>query len=137
VRVLLTRASCAALALAACAWFALGIRQSSDLNHATAIVSGLTGQIKLSPAQARSANSLLSSAGVLNPDLQVDVLRARVALLTDDRASAKRILLSVVRREPMNLDAWYGLATSATDGATVSRALARLAQLEPKVRPAP
>jgi predicted Zn-dependent protease len=133
----LVRASSAALALVACAWFALGIRQSSEVNHATAIVSGLNGQRKLTADQARHANSLLSSAVVLNPDLQVDVLRARVALLTDDRASAKRILVSVVRREPMNLDAWYGLATSAQDGATVTMALAHIAQLEPRVRPAP
>jgi hypothetical protein len=134
---LLVRATCISLAVVVCAWFALGIRQARDIDQATAIVSGLTGQSKLTPEQARRASSLLSSAGVLNPDSQVDVLRARVDLLRNDRSSAKRILLGVVAREPMNLDAWYGLATSAKDGVTVTLALGHIAQLQPKVRPAP
>jgi hypothetical protein len=131
----IARVSCIAFAVVLCAWFALGIRQAHEIDQATAIVSGLNGQGKLDPAAASRARSLLSSAGVLNPDLQVDVLRARVALLTNNRASATRILLGVVHSEPMNLDAWYGLATSAQSGATISLALSRIAQLEPKTRP--
>jgi hypothetical protein len=131
------RAFSLSLALVLCAWFALGIRQASDTSQATTIVSGLFGQHGLGRAQAGHANSLLHSASVLNPDAQVEVLRARVALLRGDRARAKRILLAVVHSEPMNIDAWYGLATSAKDQPTVLRSLDRIAQLAPKKRRAP
>ena len=93
------------------------------------MVQGLNGQNRLTAAQAAEANSLLDSAGTLNPDRTVDVLRARVALLSNDRARATRILVGVLAAEPDNLDAWYGLATSATDGPTISRALGHIAQL--------
>jgi hypothetical protein len=132
----LARAAGVVLAVLACAWFALGIRQAHELDGASKIVLGLTGQQQLTAARANHADALLSSAKTLNPDQTVEVLEARVDLLRNDRAGAKRILLGVVRREPMNLDAWYGLATSARDGATVNLALSRIAQLEPKV-PAP
>jgi hypothetical protein len=131
------RASSVGLALVVCAWFVLGIQQAHDTNRVTAIVSGLFGQRELRPAQASRANSLLNSAQVLNPDAQVDVLRARVALLRGDRARAKRILIDVLRREPMNIAAWYGLATSAKDQPTVLLALGRIARLAPKTRRAP
>jgi predicted Zn-dependent protease len=123
---------CAAVIV--CAWFALGIRQAHDISRATTVVGGLNGQTRLTAAQAREANSLLNSAATLNPDRTVEVLQARVALLRGDRAQAKRILLGVLASEPDNLDAWYGLATSASDSATINHALARIAQLEPKPR---
>ena len=125
----IARVLIACLGILACAWFALGIRQAHDINRVTTIVGGLTGQQRLSAAQAAHANSLLDSAGGLNPDRTVDLLRARVALLRDDRPAATRILLGVVKSEPDNIDAWYGLATSASNPHTVSRAIARIAQL--------
>lgn len=124
------------LALAALvvgAWFALGVREAHEINRATSIVGGLNGQHKLTAAQAAQARSLLSSASVLNPDRQVDVVRARVALLRNDRPLAVRILRGVVRAEPDNLEAWYGIATSASSGATVNAALAQISKLQPVV----
>lgn len=116
--------------LAACAWFAVGIRQAHDVDRVTTVVSGLQGQKRLTVAQADRADSLLDSAAVLNPDRTVQVLRARVALLSGHRSLAKQILLRVVAAEPDNIDAWYGLATSASDSATVNRALAQIARLD-------
>jgi predicted Zn-dependent protease len=119
----------ACFGVAACAWFVLGIGQAHDIDHVSSTVGGLTGQQRLTAQQASHASSLLDSADTLNPDRTVDLLRARVALLRGDRPEAKRILLGVVRAEPNNIDGWYGLATSASDGATVQRALSHIAQL--------
>ncbi len=71
--VVIVRSVLAVLALVCCAWFALGVRQSHDLAAANAIVSA---QGKPTPAQARRVNSLLDSASTLNPDQQVNILRA-------------------------------------------------------------
>jgi predicted Zn-dependent protease len=120
--------ACGCLVVAA--WFVLGARQAHDINQVTNVVSGLNGQQRLTAAEAAHANSLLDSASKLNPDSTVDVLRARVALLSGNRVLATRILDGVVKREPDNLDAWYGIATSATDGAVVDRALGHIAHLE-------
>jgi predicted Zn-dependent protease len=125
----IARVLIACLGVLACAWFVLGIHQAHDTDRVTAIVGGLTGQQRLTAQQAAHANALLDSATTLNPDRTIDLLRARVALLRGDRPTAKRILLGVVTAEPDNIDAWYGLATSASDGATVQHALARIAQL--------
>jgi hypothetical protein len=127
------RIVCAIAALAVCAWFALGAREAHEINRATSIVGGLNGQQKLTAAEAAQARSLLSSAALLNPDQQVNVLRARVALLRNQRPLAVRILRGVVSAEPDNLAAWYGIATSAGSSATVNAALARVRRLEPVV----
>ena len=42
--------------LAACAWFAVGIRQAHDVDRVTTVVSGLQGQKRLTVAQADRAN---------------------------------------------------------------------------------
>lgn len=124
----------ACVGVAACAWFVLGIRQAHEIDRVTSMVGGLTGQTRLTAAQAAKANSLLDSAATLNPDRTVDTLRARVALLRNERSKATHILLGVVAAEPDNIDAWYGLATSASDGRIVGRALGRIAILQPKNR---
>jgi len=126
-----SRIASAVLALVVCAWFALGVRQSQEVDQATNLVGGLQGQQKLSAAQAAHARSLLSSAAVLNPDQQVNVLRARVALLRGQRASAVRILEQVVHQEPDYLEAWYGLATSASSGSAVNMAIHQIGVLAP------
>jgi predicted Zn-dependent protease len=128
-----TRLVCAVLALVICAWFALGGIESHDINVATNLVGGLQGRQKLTAAQAAQARSLLASAAVLNPDQQVNVLRARVALLRKERPLAVEILNRVLSEEPDYLDAWYGLATSASSGATVNRAIAHINQLQPAI----
>lgn len=129
-----SRIVCAAVALIVGVWFVLGAIESHDLSAASNIVGGLQGQQRLTSAQAAQARSLLSAAAALNPDQQVNVLRARVALLRGERPLAVRILDRVVRSEPDNLDAWYGLATSASSGAAINAALARIDQLEPPIR---
>jgi predicted Zn-dependent protease len=125
----LARALSLVVALVVCAWFALGIRQAHDTSQAAAILSH---GAELSYAQAAHADSLLHSARVLNPDLQVDVLRAQAALIENDRARAARILEDVVRREPTNLDGWVFLTRASRNVPELERAAARIAELDPK-----
>lgn len=128
---LLLRILGAAAALIVCAWFVLGIRQSHDINAATAIISGTAPP---SPAQARRARSLLDSAAQLNPDRSVDLLRSQLVLREGDPARARALALAVARSEPENIQAWlaYGSA-SAHDRAAFTRALRRLDELAPPV----
>jgi predicted Zn-dependent protease len=120
------------LAVVVCAWFALGIHQASTINDATRIISHPSD---VTSAQAAHAASLLRSARTLNPDTEVDVLRARLAVRDNHPADAQRTLLSLVRSEPMNLEAWILLARiSGADAATERFALRRIAQLDPEAR---
>ncbi len=105
-----TRVLLAALALLACAWFALGIHQTDDLAAADHIAAAPHP----SPARIRHAEALLSSARVLNPDQTVAVTRAQLALDAGADARARAILGSVVRSEPDNLDAWIELVRAST-----------------------
>jgi predicted Zn-dependent protease len=124
------RIAALALALAAAAWFAIGVRQAHDLGHATSIVSGG----RLSASQARRASDLLHSASFLNPDRQVDVLRARVYLGRGNEPEARTLLRRVVAAEPEYLDAWIWLAhASVGDLKDFYAAAFRVTQL---VRPA-
>jgi uncharacterized protein HemY len=128
----MTRVALVACALVACAWFALGIRQAHQIARATSIVS-----LPRPPtaAQARGADSLLRSAATLNPDLEVDVLRGRLARARGDLPAARRILRSVVSREPDNVEAWIWLARASNGSpATFRLAVRRVEQL---IRPVP
>lgn len=121
-------------ALVVCAWFVLGVRQARDAAAATALVSA--GH-RLSPSQAARARSLLDSAGTLNPDLTVDLLRGELASDQHHRRLAERIFAAVARREPLNLQAWSHLAFAAAqvgDRATLVRAARRVSLLYPPVR---
>jgi predicted Zn-dependent protease len=121
------RVALGALSVIACAWFVLGVRQAHEIGAATAIVSQ---QGPLRPAQVSQARSRLNAAGTLNPDLEVDVLRARLVLDLGDPPGARAILDSVVRREPQNLEAWIWLARAARgDPATFKLAIARIDEL--------
>jgi hypothetical protein len=127
------RAGLLAVAVAACAWFALGARQAVDTNRASALIGGPS---PLSPGEARHARSLLSSAGTLNPDLTPDILRGELALQQGQDAAAERNLESVTRREPLNLEAWSALAFAAaraSDRATLIRAARNVSALYPKL----
>jgi predicted Zn-dependent protease len=131
----IARVATLSLALIACAWFVLGIRQAHEIAGATQIVSQ---QSSPSAGQARKAASLLSSAGTLDPDIEVDVLRGRLAFVRGQLAAARRVLESVVRREPENLEAWSWLAkASAGAPATFRLAVAAVDRLLPKVPPPP
>jgi predicted Zn-dependent protease len=125
------RALAALGAIVVCVWFALGARQAHDVDHATALLSAGS---HISDRDAAHAASLLHRAGQLNPDRQVDVLRAQLADARGDRAAAERILRGVIAAEPMNAVAWVQLARSATNGATLRLAFRRLAVLVPPVR---
>jgi hypothetical protein len=132
--VALARGSLLVLAVAACAWFTLGIEQARDTDQATA---ALTGPVQLSPATASHVRSLLATAGALNPDLTIDLLRGRLDLLEHHQARAVAIFEDVTRREPQNLDAWVALAQATlhgTDAAVVERAAANIARLDPRIK---
>jgi hypothetical protein len=124
------RVLAALFAIVVCAWFALGVRQAREVDHATTLISAGS---HISPRDAARAASLLHSAGQLNPDRQVDVLRAQLADARGDRPAAERILRGVVSAEPMNALAWVQLARSATSGPTLRLAFRRLAVLVPSV----
>lgn len=121
------------LALVACAWFALGVRQAVRTEGARAIVVHVPVP---PPARLDRAAALLRDAGWLNPDAEVDLLRARLALDRRDLRGAARILAGVVRREPSNVEAWAGLALVARryDARTYRRASAEVRRLAPPVR---
>jgi hypothetical protein len=124
-----------ALAIVVCAWYVLGIRQSRAVDQASATVSH-GGAV--TAAEARQASAQLSSARFLNPDRQVDVLRAELYLDRGDLAAAQRILKSVVRSEPDNLAAWIALARSSIgDPKDFYAAAFRIRQLVPPVPPPP
>ena len=123
----------AAAALVVCGWFALAVRQSVDTNAAASIIDART---PLSAARAEHASSLLRSAALLNPDRSVDLLRSALALRLRQYAHARALALSVVRREPLNLQAWlaFGVA-SYGDRRAFLFALAQVARLAPPVKP--
>jgi predicted Zn-dependent protease len=123
------RICCVLLALAVCAWFALGTRQSIDTNQAQKLVSNSR---TLPTAQAQRALSLLGSAGTLNPDREVDILKGQVLLERGDPRAARAVLTAVTRAEPRNLDAWVKLAQAASnDPKLFELAVARARALEP------
>jgi hypothetical protein len=133
MRALLARLLGLIAALLVCAWFALGIRQSHDVDVASSLVTSSGGA--LAPPIARRAGSLLRAAGALNPDTTVALLRSHLALREGDRRRAQAIALAVVREEPQNIEAWvaYGSA-SAHDPPAFRRALRELERLAPPVR---
>ena len=121
------------LALAGCAWFVIGIRQAHDTAAAGAIVSG---PLPLTAAQAAHARSLLHTAGQLNPDTQVDLLRAQLDRQRGDGAAARATIRKVLRDEPRNVRAWFALARSeGSDPRMFLLALGHIRALMPRVPP--
>jgi predicted Zn-dependent protease len=108
----LLRVAAGVIALVCCAWFALGARQAIDLSRATAIASQ---QRPLGPKQVRRARSLLDEAGTLNPDQQVNVVRAELAIDQGENSRARQILHAVIHREVNNLQAWLTYARASKD----------------------
>jgi hypothetical protein len=122
-----------AFAIVVCAWFVLGAVEAHQIDH---VADVLAQSSSLTPAQSRAALDQLSSAGALNPDRQVDLLRA--AVLQDDNRikGSQAILLHVVAGEPMYVEAWYQLAgVAGADPSLERRALVHIAQLVPSLRP--
>ncbi|MBV8956132.1 MAG: hypothetical protein JO153_09550 [Solirubrobacterales bacterium] len=91
------------LALVVCGWFALGARQAHDTNAATTLLSQPKS---LTPSQMKHVSDLLDSAGTLNPDRQVTILRGELATAQGQLGPARQILTGVLVSEPKNVDAW-------------------------------
>ncbi len=137
---LVLRLAAAAGAAVVCAWFVLGARQAHDTAHAQAVISAADSvprrQAKpVSPQEAQRLYSMLHSAGVLNPDRMVDVLRARLDVLQNDRPAAVRILRNVVRHEPENIVAWVWFAQATRSLPEIRLAVANIARLDPLAAP--
>jgi predicted Zn-dependent protease len=114
------------------AWFAIGVRQAHDLSGATAIAASGT----IDRSQADRATQLLNSAGFLNPDRQVSMVRAQIDTDRGRLRSARHEYLSIVHAEPQNSVAWYRLAAVAGrehDEPLARLAIRRLATLVPPV----
>ena len=126
------RAVSIAAAIAACVWFALGIRSSHDADK----VNSLIGNAKtITHAQARADDLALNDAEVLDPDQSLEQLRAEVALHEGDRTAALAIAKRIVSREPQNPYDWLLLKVLSTriDPALNRLAQLRIAQLVPSV----
>ena len=119
------------VAIVAVAWFAIAARQAHDTARATAIVSSSV----VTPAEGREASRLLDAAAFLNPDREVDVLRARVDLARGDESGARAILNRVVSQESSYLEAWIWLARASVGNLRDFYAAAyRIQQLMPPIR---
>jgi hypothetical protein len=133
---LAVRVAIATVALIACAWFALGIHQARDQAAATTLINQPGTP---SPALTRRILSLLDSAGTLNPDRNIDLMRAQAEVRGGEGQAALREALAAVRAEPLNVDAWIVLGIAAGGGrdpAAVRLANIKLRQLAPPVAPA-
>jgi predicted Zn-dependent protease len=128
-----TRILIVAVAVAAGAWFALGVRQGHDASQAT---QALAGAGRLAPAQSARLSRLLDHVAALNPDRGVDVLRARLQNHSGEDAAAVRTLEAVVHSEPRDIDAWQLMALVAgrVDPVLSRDALAHVHALAPPVR---
>jgi predicted Zn-dependent protease len=129
----LVRASLLAVAIVICAWFVLGFIQARDTGRATALVNRTAA---LGAGDVARARSLIRSAGTLNPDLTLDTLRGELALDQNQNRRAARIIGSVTRSEPMNLDAWALLAEATQRGnqRTFALAIHAIGKLDPRIK---
>jgi hypothetical protein len=118
------------VALILAAWFAIGVRQARETDHAATVILALP---RLSQSQADRLDSILAAAAFVNPDRQVDLLRSEVALASGHQARARRIAAAVTRAEPLNLQAWVQLGRTSR-GAAAFRALEHVVALAPPVR---
>jgi hypothetical protein len=87
----------------------------------------------VTPAQIRTALSVLDRARKHNPDTKPDVDEATILIFLDRDADATRLLSRVVRDEPRNARAWGLLAqaTARSDPKLSAAAVARVRQLAP------
>ena len=120
------------VAVAAAAWFALGVRSVHDENQVTALVNSHTS---LTAAQARYAEDKLAEARTLNPDESLNALHAQIELNAGHPALAERIAKALARRAPRDVDSWVTLAvlTRDSDPAVNRIAIAKVHELAPPV----
>jgi hypothetical protein len=126
---ILVRGATVLLAAAVCAWFLIGIRAAHDTSRATGILSNGPA---LTAAQQQEVSSLLSAASLLNPDTQVKVLSAQLAVESGHEETGDAIVLGVVHNEPMNAEAWFWLAQHAARPQYLRLAYQHLARLAPR-----
>ena len=133
---LAVRVAVFAFAVIACAWFALGVVQTHDQSKATALIDQPG-----TPSAALTTRilNLLHTAGTLNPDRNIDLLRAQALSLRGHAGQAVSLMKRVVRAEPENVDAWIVLGFAAR---RIAPNLAQLAlekeiELAPRVPAAP
>lgn len=130
------RFAIAALAVAACAWFVIGVIQADNQSRATALIQG--GGTP-TPAQTSQIQHWLDTAGTLNPDRNIDLLRAQAEVRAGQSVKALAVMKRVVREEPRNADAWIvlGFAAQEPDPALARFAHAKVLELAPRVPHAP
>lgn len=110
--------------LVVCAWFGLGVVQTRDQNQARSLYQSSAHTQRDDPRVL----ALLRTAGVLNPDSTVELLRGGVAADQGNPSKARAIFDDIARREPRNISAWSA-AARVGDGT----ALSHIAKLEPPV----
>jgi predicted nicotinamide N-methyase len=125
-----------AAAVVVCAWFALGAVQTHDEDRATTLVDRFSTP---SPALTARILSMLSTAGTLNPDRNIELLRSEALTRAGRKAAGIAAARSVTRAEPQNVDAWVVLdfAAGSIDPALSSLARAQEQKLAPPVAAAP
>jgi hypothetical protein len=124
-------------AVLACAWFALGIRASHDIDAVNAL---LADHSSLTRTQASTAAGRLSDAALLDPDESIDSTRAIVQARAGQPHRAVTTARAVARAHGLDLNAWLVaqyLAGGGVDPAVHRSAVAHTAALVPPVPPAP
>lgn len=132
----IARVLLALLALAACAWFAIGVRQAHQTDAAAAIVGAGGGR---SAADLARAQTLIDSAGFLYPGQDIPKLRAQQLLEQRHYARAAPVIAAIVRAEPQNLQGWIDVAQllilapriARGTGLSARQARAQLVRLDP------
>ncbi|MEO8967414.1 MAG: hypothetical protein ABI355_07430 [Solirubrobacteraceae bacterium] len=132
----LRRGAFVLVAVIVCAWFALGAVQTRAQNHATDLIDSFS-----TPTQALTARVLgmLDTADTLNPDRNVDLLRAQALTRSGHPSAGLRVAQRVVAAEPLNINAWtvLGFAARPAHPAQFRLAERKLRELAPPVSPAP
>jgi hypothetical protein len=129
-RMLGTRPALLTLAIAVCGWFALGVNAVNKQKAVNWLLHHVSGP--LTPAQEAHAMHELDSAGVANPDGELDILRAQVLLDAGDNIGARRVLRHLLTREPQNVSGWVFLSfTRPPRNPDSLLASARIRQLAP------
>jgi hypothetical protein len=126
---IVSRFGLAAMAVCAGIWMALALGSARAERRllVNAYTPGPVGHARLARGleDARAARKAV-------PNAPAQLLEWRLRFVANPRAaSSDRLLLSVVRKEPENFDAWYYLSRGAHSPALRRRAQARVRALHP------
>ena len=120
----------AAVAAAAIAWFAVGLRNETMLDRAQDVSLSRAP----TPGEIEAALDDTKDAELLNPDwAEPEGLRATLHIRREDDRAAYDSLREIVRREPENLQAWalLSLVSRRLDPPLAERAARRVRELDP------